>query len=705
MRYLARRLAAFLETSVFSRSAMVAGFFVLGFFFAPGVHAATNVSGNVSGTWNVAGSPYIVSSATVQPTQTLTIEAGTVVKFTASNAFLTVNGTLVVNGTPLSKVTLTSFHDDSVGGDSNGNGGVTVGSAGQWGGVAFNSSAAVGNISNLDIRYAGGSGTPRYTIGAFAGSNVSITGSDVSFGVGDAFNENGSTLSVVGSYVHDFLGGSGMSATAGSTSLFSNTFSNVGAAATVSPTTNFTHSSNIALQAKGGYYYMLPGTLAQNQTWNADLPYAVGSLTVPAGLTLTVGEGAIVKFESLNTFLIVNGTLVVNGSPSSKVTLTSFKDDSVGGDSNGDGVVTTGSAGQWGGVAFTASTAVGTISNLDIRYAGGGSSSPKYTIGVFAGSTVSVTGSDVSFGEGDAFNENGNTLSVVGSYIHDFLGGSGINATAGTLTLNNNTFSNVGTAATISSTANFTHSGNVAAQAKGGYYHMQTGILAQSQVWNADLPYVASAITVPAGVTLTVGAGAIVKFASSNTFLTVNGTLAVNGTPSSKVTFTSFQDDSVGGDSGGEVSPTVGSAAQWGGLLFSGSSAGNSITSAVVRYAGGGTGFPKFGIAISIPAANTVVIMDSEIYRNASNGIYAAGGTLSITGTDIHDHIGATGINVQIGTVTVSNSSFHGNGTAINRQAGTPDVDARNNWWNSVAGPRTVANPTSTGDFISGINA
>ncbi|RKY22276.1 MAG: hypothetical protein DRQ55_01730, partial [Planctomycetota bacterium] len=59
--------------------------------------------------------------------------------------------------------------------------------------------------------------------------------------------------------------------------------------------------------------------------------HATSSLTVPTGQTLTIEQGAILKFFSGRS-LTVSGTLDVNGSGGAPVILSSIFDDSAGGD-------------------------------------------------------------------------------------------------------------------------------------------------------------------------------------------------------------------------------------------------------------------------------------------------------------------------------------------------------------------------------------
>ena len=125
-----------------------------------GVVLEGTVAANQS--WSsVAGFPIVLlSSVTVNDGITLTVVAGTIVKFGPS-AQLEIRGTLDVNGFAGNWVVFTSLRDDDYGGDTNSDGDSSSAVRGDWTGIYLNGYSGYDGIGEFDycrIRFGGGAG-------------------------------------------------------------------------------------------------------------------------------------------------------------------------------------------------------------------------------------------------------------------------------------------------------------------------------------------------------------------------------------------------------------------------------------------------------------------------------------------------------------------------------------------------------------------
>ncbi|MDF9828459.1 hypothetical protein M2447_002581 [Ereboglobus sp. PH5-10] len=91
------------------------------------------------------------------------------------------------------------------------------------------------------------------------------------------------------------------------------------------------------------------GTLSVDQIWIGNRVYRITSdVVVPNGVSLTILEGAILKFDQSKRITVqAGGSLYVAGARNNNVIFTSIKDDVHGGDTNGDGISTIPSMGDW----------------------------------------------------------------------------------------------------------------------------------------------------------------------------------------------------------------------------------------------------------------------------------------------------------------------------------------------------------------------
>jgi hypothetical protein len=340
--------------------------------------------------------PYVLWTFNIARNAILKLEPGVDVKFvnpdlTIGSGTLIVSGTLQALGTPDAPVAFTSFWDDAIGGDTDGN--PSQGSPGDWIGLLVRPGGHLA-LDHAIIHYGGATG-PAVDV---RDASLQMTHSQVAYSADRGLNLMVDRL-VLPATIQDNTftanGGYALSLRSGASALTAvNAEGNQGSGNGV---------NGILLDATLGSL-----TLRANPT----LPYILQSVTVGAGKTVAVEAGAVFKADQEclggGSLLQVNGVLQVQGTPDAPVSLTSLHDDSVGGDTLGDGATRSPSPGDWLGIGVNAGAQLH-LTYGRVEYAGNGSAaivnsggmvvidqgliahSQKNGIGSLPGSVLTVT--------------------------------------------------------------------------------------------------------------------------------------------------------------------------------------------------------------------------------------------------------------------------------------------------------------------------
>ncbi len=458
-------------------------------------------------------------------------------------------------------------------------------------------------------------------------------------------------------------------------------------------------------------YTTKTGIISADTTWPIGTYLVTGTVTVNSGKTLTIDAGAVVKFAT-TTQLTINGTLNAIGT-SSPIYFTSQRDDSVGEDVDGNGPAP--AAGQWTKIQCNSGSACN-LTNTVVRYGGSGAGSQMiYT----NGGVVTIIDSTLATSSSKIIYQQSGTTTVKTSILDN--GAVGIDQDAGnaifaTTTIRNTTgygIDAIGAGKTTIATSTFTNNTTGA-----GYFFLNSGLvlsstantatgngrngftventLGTSQTWKGDIPYYfGSGLTIGAGKTLNLEEGVILKGASTSA-ITVSGILNANGEVELPIYFTSINDDSIGGDTGGNGA-SYGSAGNWRHIQVN---AGGKATlnHSIVRYGGNSTGAQNANIYVN---GGSLTLTNAEVATSTTYGIKIGSGSATTTFSLLHDQGYGLAV-VGAGTATTSYSNIYNNSSYGMANTSGVSINAEFNWWGDESGPyNLVENPSGTGNAVS----
>jgi RHS repeat-associated protein len=176
------------------------------------------------------------------------------------------------------------------------------------------------------------------------------------------------------------------------------------------------------------------GTLTANTHWTAANVYALdGNLIIPAGITLTIDPGTVVKALPGTEIIVQSGgTLSALGDASNPVIFTTFDDSSVGGNTDFNQGISVPSPGDWSGIVVLGGGTYDSNGNTELRYA------QTLLFGTIS-ANMTLTSTQNYEVSGNLIVASGVTLTIQPGTVVKFDIGGGIDVQAGATLLANGT--------------------------------------------------------------------------------------------------------------------------------------------------------------------------------------------------------------------------------------------------------------------------
>ncbi len=555
----------------------------------------------------------LLDQVTIPSGKSLTIDKGIVIKAISdywNPRRIIVDGSLIVDATADNMVTFTSAKDDNFGspGDTNKDGTITSPAIGDWGGIIFNS-GSTGLLNYCRIKYASISnytftncGNTEYLNEAAVGTiDASPTISncefkDLNYGI-SCYRASNPTIS--------------------NNSMTNIKYTPICISGSSNPTISGITFTNVGWRAIGllGGNVCLDGTIKKRDMAGfTNITYVLlANMTVNSGTYVNIEPGVVIKFNQwqdsycggyYGCSIYVDGGFKTYGTSNQNVVFTSIKDDNEGNpiDSNGDGNASTPAPGDWGYIKYrsTSDDAYCNLNHSTIKYSGKFAPCQNSEGAVaFENSGGQLLNSIITNSFGYGVYCNGNSTPTVDNVN---IQNCSLDPIAMSLT-SSPTFTN------ITFTSNFSQAIKIIE----GTLSSDATLATRNVAGITNIAYVVNQLTISSNAKLTIQPDVVIKFRGdppnyiTSTSITVNGTLIANGTASHKIYFTSYADDSRGGDSnnnGNTSSPTKGDwgsgyyYSYWGwsvhpgGIMFVNNSLNadteNSMKNCEISYAGTG---------------------------------------------------------------------------------------------------------------------
>ncbi|MEW5766387.1 MAG: Ig-like domain-containing protein [bacterium] len=471
--------------------------------------------------------------------------------------------------------------------------------------------------------------------------------------------------------------------------------------------------NNVSSNNHNGIYLTEPKH-SLNTTWyknwnnfkDIPVPIYFEWVTVDSGVTLTIDSGVVVK---INTKLTIQGTLKANGTGTSQregIIFTSYRDDDAGGDTNHDGD-TDGQKGDWDFVQMNNASNSSILTYCTLRYSKYGlelnGTSPTIQNSIFEqntyraiacrnGSSPAITGN--IFCSNDGFDPHSLEGGVVTTFGYD----------AAKPTISNNQFINNSHNYPILITAD--NAGRISGNTMQGntYNAIRIQEVTADAGVDTDVAWVETAVPFLLAEGTRVGARASAALSApkleigSGVIIKTIGAIEINtgSFTADGATFTSYLDDSAGGDTNNDDNATTPAANDWRGLLFSKYSLASSLQDCTIRYANTG-----IGLTSASPTITRCIISNS---RKGIECLQGSSPTISdCTINSNYQGIAAASSSApSIANCEITDNSNYG---IINSDISVT-ILAENNWWGDSSGPEDgsslgLYNPEGKGNRVS----